>query len=63
MTHDVARLQVREREAFWTGHGIHSVPAVILNQRWLVSGGQPVEAFENALRQAAQASPAADQPA
>ena len=45
---------VREREAFWTGHGIHSVPAVILNQRWLVSGGQPVEAFENALRQAAQ---------
>jgi predicted DsbA family dithiol-disulfide isomerase len=54
---------VREREAFWTGHGIHSVPAVILNQRWLVSGGQPVVAFENALRQAAQASPAADQPA
>lgn len=31
--------------------GISSVPAIIFNRRYLVSGGQPVEAFEQALRQ------------
>lgn len=45
---------VREREAFYQGHGIHSVPAVIINDRHLIQGGQPVEVFEQALRQIAQ---------
>lgn len=44
---------VREREAFYTSHGIHSVPAVIVNGRHLISGGQPAEVFEQALRQIA----------
>ncbi len=44
---------VREREAFFQRHGIHSVPAVIVNQRHLIQGGQPVEVFEQALRQIA----------
>ncbi|MBT9553098.1 MAG: DsbA family oxidoreductase [Hydrogenophaga sp.] len=44
---------VREREQFFTGHGIHSVPAVIVNDRHLISGGQPAEAYEQALRQIA----------
>lgn len=44
---------VREQERFYTGNGIHSVPAVIINQRHLISGGQPVEVFERALRQIA----------
>ncbi|HSV51348.1 MAG TPA: DsbA family oxidoreductase [Burkholderiaceae bacterium] len=44
---------VRERERFYTDHGIHSVPAVIINDRHLISGGQPVEVFEQALRQIA----------
>lgn len=44
---------VREREAFYTGHGIHSVPAVIINDRHLISGGQPAAVFEQALRQIA----------
>ena len=44
---------VREREAFYQGHGIQSVPAVIVNGRHLVQGGQPVEVFEQALRQIA----------
>ena len=44
---------VREREAFFQQHGIHSVPAVIVNQRHLIQGGQPVEVFEQALRQIA----------
>lgn len=45
--------EVREQEAFYTSHGIHSVPAVIINNRHLISGGQPVEVFEQALRQIA----------
>jgi predicted DsbA family dithiol-disulfide isomerase len=31
--------------------GIHSVPAIIVNQRHLIQGGQPVEVFEQMLRQ------------
>jgi predicted DsbA family dithiol-disulfide isomerase len=46
---------VRVREAFYTGRGIRSVPAVIINDQHLISGGQPVEVFEQALRQIAQA--------
>ena len=44
---------VRERESFYTRHGINSVPAVIINERHLISGGQPVAVFEQALRQIA----------
>ena len=48
--------EVREREQFYLQHGIHSVPAIIINDRHLIQGGQPVEVFEQALRQiAAQA--------
>ena len=45
--------EVREQEAFYTGAGIHSVPAVIINDRHLISGGQPAAVFEQALRQIA----------
>ena len=45
--------EVREQEQFYTGQGIRSVPAVIINDRHLISGGQPVEVFEQALRQVA----------
>ncbi len=44
---------VREREQFYLSQGIHSVPSVIINERYLVQGGQPVETFESALRQIA----------
>ncbi len=50
--------QVREREAFYTGQGIHSVPAVIINDKHLISGGQPAAVFEQALRQIAAEQPA-----
>ncbi len=43
--------EVRAQERFFTERGIHAVPAVILNQQYLISGGQPPEVFENALRQ------------
>lgn len=45
--------EVRERESFYTKQGINSVPAVIINDQHLISGGQPVEVFEQALRQIA----------
>jgi predicted DsbA family dithiol-disulfide isomerase len=48
--------EVREREQLYQNAGIHAVPAVILNDRYLIEGGQPVEAFERALRQVAQES-------
>jgi len=55
--------EVREREQFYQGLGIHSVPSIIINDRHLISGGQPVEVFERALRQiASQVQPGA-QPA
>lgn len=47
--------EVRERESFYLAQGVHSVPAVIINDRHLISGGQPVEVFEQALRQVAAA--------
>ncbi len=44
---------VRAVERYYQGAGIHSVPAIIINDRHLISGGQPVEVFEKALRQIA----------
>ena len=45
--------EVREQEEFYSAHGIHAVPAVIVNGRHLIQGGQPPEVFEQALRQIA----------
>jgi predicted DsbA family dithiol-disulfide isomerase len=45
--------EVRAREQLYLNNGIHAVPAVILNERYLIQGGQPVDVFERALRQAA----------
>jgi predicted DsbA family dithiol-disulfide isomerase len=45
--------EVREREQFYQQQGIHAVPAVIVNDRHLIQGGQPPEVFEQALRQIA----------
>jgi predicted DsbA family dithiol-disulfide isomerase len=43
---------VRGQEKFYLDAGIHSVPAVILNDRILIQGAQPVEQFKAALLQA-----------
>lgn len=45
--------EVRAAEQHFQRQGIQAVPAVILNGRHLISGGQPVEVFEQALRQMA----------
>lgn len=43
--------EVRAEEREYQAMGIQSVPSIIFNGRYLVSGGQPVEAFEKAIRQ------------
>ena len=48
--------EVRALEEFYRGAGIHAVPAVIINDRHLISGGQPTDVFERALREIAAAT-------
>jgi len=45
--------EVRQREQLYAQHGIRAVPSVIINDKYLIQGGQPVEAFEQALRKIA----------
>jgi predicted DsbA family dithiol-disulfide isomerase len=44
---------VREREQFYRAQGVNAVPSVIINNKYLIQGGQPPELFERALRQIA----------
>jgi predicted DsbA family dithiol-disulfide isomerase len=41
---------VRDAEREWISRGIRSVPVIVINGTWLISGGQPATAFEQALR-------------
>ncbi|MDT0596402.1 DsbA family oxidoreductase [Glaciecola petra] len=43
--------EVRQEQAYFHSQGINSVPAVIVNNEHLISGGQPTQVFEKALRQ------------
>ena len=43
--------EVRELEQLWVSRGVSSVPTIVFNDRYAVSGGQPVEAFADAIRQ------------
>ena len=47
--------EVRATEQFFQQLGISGVPAIIIERRHLVSGGQPPEVFERALREIAAA--------
>ena len=55
---DTFAAEVRAAEALYNRLGIHSVPTVIINDRHLISGGQPVAVFAQALRQIAAESEA-----
>ncbi|MEW9572995.1 DsbA family oxidoreductase [Rhodanobacter sp. Si-c] len=46
--------EVRAQERRFQQAGIHSVPATIVNGMHLISGGQPPEVFERALREIAE---------
>lgn len=45
--------EVRALQQYYRSQGINAVPAVVINERHLIQGGQPVELFEQALRQIA----------
>jgi predicted DsbA family dithiol-disulfide isomerase len=52
--------EVRIAEQFFLQAGISGVPAIIIERKHLVSGGQPPEVFERALREIAAAKRAAE---
>ena len=43
--------EVRQEEMVWRHRGIHAVPSVVFNQRWMIQGGHPPQVFEQAIRQ------------
>ena len=43
--------QVRSRERYWLERGVSGVPFVVVNDAYAISGAQPPEAFEQALRE------------
>ena len=45
--------EVRQAEEYWRSRGINAVPAIVIDGKHLISGGQPVAMFEQALRQIA----------
>jgi predicted DsbA family dithiol-disulfide isomerase len=51
--------EVRAQERHWQELGIQSVPSVVVNERYLIQGAQPPEAFEQALRRIAAQDSAA----
>jgi predicted DsbA family dithiol-disulfide isomerase len=44
---------VRTEQAQWRARGISAVPAVVIDGKYLISGGQPAAVFEEALRKIA----------
>jgi predicted DsbA family dithiol-disulfide isomerase len=50
---------VRRDERFWREQGISAVPAIVIDGKYLITGGQPVEAFEKAIRSIAAEPPPA----
>jgi predicted DsbA family dithiol-disulfide isomerase len=48
--------EVRATEHLWQSRGISAVPAIVINDKYLISGGQPPEVFENAIRSIAAES-------
>ena len=43
--------EVRQQEQLWQRSGITSVPTVIINNKYAISGGQPAEVFLQALKE------------
>lgn len=51
------RAEVQAAEQKWIQSGISSVPSVVINRKYLISGGQTAAVFEESLRQIAAESP------
>ncbi|MFT4654368.1 MAG: putative DsbA family dithiol-disulfide isomerase [Kangiellaceae bacterium] len=54
LTSDKYTTEVRQEQQYYQSQGVSSVPAVIINNKHLISGGQPCEVFKNALLQISQ---------
>ncbi len=52
--------EVRTLEAEWQAKGITGVPAVVVNDQYVIAGGQPPAMYERALRQMAAGTQTAD---
>jgi len=50
---DLYAAEVRAEEDLWRARGINAVPAVVVEGKYLISGGQPAAVFEEALRRIA----------
>lgn len=48
---DTYAAEVRELEQLWVARGVSSVPTIVFNEQYAVSGGQPVDVFVSAIRQ------------
>jgi predicted DsbA family dithiol-disulfide isomerase len=48
--------EVREEEQRWRAEGVTAVPTIVINDKYLITGGQPVASFERALRHIAAES-------
>jgi predicted DsbA family dithiol-disulfide isomerase len=51
LTSDLYARDARARERLYVDQGIHAMPAVSINDRHIIQGGQPVAIFERAIRQ------------
>jgi len=49
--------EVRERERYWLQRGVNGVPLVVVSDKYAISGAQPPEAFEEALRKISRNGP------
>lgn len=45
--------EVRRDERFWREQGINAVPTIVIDGKYMITGGQPVAIFEKALRRIA----------
>lgn len=43
--------EVKKLEQFWQQNGINSVPTVVINNKYAITGGQPAESFKQALEE------------
>ena len=53
VTGDAYATEVRADERQWREQGIDAVPAIVIDGRYLITGGQPVASFEKVLRRIA----------
>ena len=51
LTNQEVSEEVRQQQAVWQQSGISSVPTVIVNNKYAISGGQPAEVFKQALEE------------